>query len=283
MKILVIVVTYNGMQWIDRCLSSVLASGCKADIYVVDNASPDGTADYVEAHFPQAMLIRNSGNAGFAEGNNMGFRHAMENGYDYVYLLNQDAWIAPDTLEGLVKVHQAHPDFWILGPDQMKADGKTFDPGFARKIVPTERPVDLEMGLYEVPFVMASHWFIPVDVLRRIGVFAEMFPIYGNDDNFCHRVLYHKGRIGVVDSLKVVHDRIYAPQPIDKKVYKNFYISSLVALADIRRPMFLSALYVLALALVKTVKYGSFKPLGKLRSIFGKDMKDIRSLRNSSK
>ena len=86
--VLVIVVTYNGRPWIERCLGSVYAD---ADLFVVDNDSGDGSADYVQAHFPEARLVRSADNLGFSKANNLGLRYAMEKGYRYVYLLNQDA------------------------------------------------------------------------------------------------------------------------------------------------------------------------------------------------
>ena len=80
MKILVVVVTYNGRQWLDRCLGSVCASEVPADLYVWDNDSVDGSADFVTAHYPEAKLTRSADNLGFAEPNNMGMRYALEKG-----------------------------------------------------------------------------------------------------------------------------------------------------------------------------------------------------------
>ena len=77
-KVLVIVVTHNGMRWLESCLSSV----AKEDVYVLDNDSTDGSADYVQAHFPQVHLVRSADNLGFTGGNNLGFQYALERGYD---------------------------------------------------------------------------------------------------------------------------------------------------------------------------------------------------------
>ena len=66
MKILVIVVTFNGLKWLERCLGSVRASETPADLYVWDNDSTDGSADWVQGHFPEAKLLRSADNLGFA-------------------------------------------------------------------------------------------------------------------------------------------------------------------------------------------------------------------------
>ena len=136
MKILVIVVTFNGLRWLDRCLGSVRASEVPADLYVWDNDSTDGSADFVAGHFPEARLVRSADNLGFAEANNMGMRYALDKGYDYVYLLNQDAWIEPSTLGTLVAAHQACPDFAVLSPLQMTDGFVGLDRQFGKIIAP---------------------------------------------------------------------------------------------------------------------------------------------------
>ena len=135
MRILVIVVTYNGLKWLDRCLGSVRASEVPADLYVWDNDSADGSADFVAARFPEAKLTRSADNLGFAPANNMGMRYAIDKGYDYVYLLNQDAWIEPSTLGTLVFFSEAHPEYGVLSPLQMTDGFKALDRQF-EKIAP---------------------------------------------------------------------------------------------------------------------------------------------------
>ena len=84
------------------------------------------------AHFPQAHLVRSAENLGFSKANNMGFEWAIKKGYDYVYLLNQDAWLAPDALEALVAAAEAHPDYAVLSPLQCQDGYKAFDPQFSK-------------------------------------------------------------------------------------------------------------------------------------------------------
>jgi len=127
-KILVVIVTYNGRKWLEKCLGSVHG----ADIFVVDNASSDGCAEYVKANFPSAILVQNSENEGFTAANNRGFKYAMDNDYDYVYLMNQDAWLEHDTLSKLIEAAEANPEYVILSPMQMEAGMEYPDKLFAR-------------------------------------------------------------------------------------------------------------------------------------------------------
>lgn len=101
--ILTIVVTFNGMKWIGRCLGSVRASAVPSDIMVVDNGSDDGTPEWVQENFPEAILTRNRENLGFGAANNLGIRFALDHDYRYVYLLNQDAWVFPETFGTLLR------------------------------------------------------------------------------------------------------------------------------------------------------------------------------------
>ena len=91
------------MKWIDKCINSVLNSTLYAKIILIDNGSTDGTLEYISNNFPQAIILPNQKNLGFGKANNLGIEYALSHNCDYVYLLNQDAWIEENTLEILVK------------------------------------------------------------------------------------------------------------------------------------------------------------------------------------
>ena len=300
-RVLVIVVSYNGTPWLERCLSSVYP-GAKTghfapDLYVWDNDSTDGSADYVAKHFPGAHLVRSAENVGFAKANNMGFQYALDHGYDYVYLLNQDAWLAPGALETLVAASQAHPDYAVLSPLQYQDGYQAFDPQFAKlyhgseegmgsqthghprpckregptavrqhvangrgreatvcEPIPSAEPV-------EVKRIMAAHWLVPVAALKAVGPFEEeLFPLYGQDDDWCNRARYHGYKVGVVPEARAVHDRAQRQEPKEKVIRRNYYTGSLIRLCDVNRPLWERFLFVCLFTLVKSVKYGSWLP-----------------------
>ena len=280
MKILVIVVTYNGMKWLERCLGSVRASEMPADLYVWDNDSTDGSADYVQSRFPEARLVRSAYNLGFAEANNMGMRHALDKGYDYVYLLNQDAWIEPSTLGTLVAAHQAHPRFAVLSPLQMTDGFEALDKQFGKLL--KRWPAGKDVESVAVRRVMAAHWLVSREALEKVGLFSDLFPIYGNDDNWCDRARYHGFRIGIVPEARAVHDRAYREEPKEKVIFRNYYMGSLVRLCDINRPLWERFLFVCLFTLVKAVKYGSILPFKHFRSLV-RMLPDIKISRLRSK
>ena len=268
MKILVIVVTYNGMPWLDRCLGSVCASEVPADLYVWDNDSTDGSPDFVQSRYPEAKLVRSADNLFFAEANNMGFRYALGKGYDYVYLLNQDAWLAPDTLGTLITASQAHPEFAVLSPLQMTDGFQELDVQF-KKVM--KEPVSR---------VMAAHWLVPRNALEKVGLFDKLFPLYGNDDNWCDRARYHGFKIGIVPEAKAVHDRAVREEAKEKVIYRNYYMGSLVRLCNINRPLWERFLFVCLFTVVKAVKYRSILPFKHFGSLC-KMLPEVRKARKA--
>ena len=268
MRILVIVVTYNGLRWLDRCLGSVRASELPADLFVWDNDSSDGSADFVAGGFPEAKLVRSAVNLGFAEANNHGLRYALDEGYDYAYLLNQDAWLDPAALGTLVDAHKAHPDFAVLSPLQM-TDGFAALDGQFGKIYATA--VGGDSGRDSAPLavtrVMAAHWLVPREALEKVGLFDPLFPIYGNDDNWCDRARYHGYKVGIVPAARAVHDRASREEPKEKVIHRNYFMGSLRRLCDINRPLWERFLFVCLFTLVKAVKYRSILPFKHFRSL----------------
>ncbi len=278
-RVLVIIVSYNGMPWLERCLGSVYpgAKTCHfaPDLYVWDNDSTDGSADYVTKHFPGVHLVRSAENVGFAKANNMGFQYALDHGYDYVYLLNQDAWLAPGALETLVAAAQAHPDYAVLSPLQYQDGYQAFDPQFAKLYHGSEEGVGFQTSsepdkVVEVKRIMAAHWLVPVGALKTVGPFEEeLFPLYGQDDDWCNRARYHKLKVGIVPDAKAVHDRAQRREPKEKVIRRNYYIGSLIRLCDPNRPLWERFLFVCLFTLVKSVKYGSLLPFKYFRQIYG--------------
>lgn len=106
MHIFVIVVSYNFERndWINQCLSSLQKSEIPLNIIVVDNNSTDNSVSIIKSKYPEVILFEQKENLGFAKANNIAIRYAYDNGADFVFLLNQDAWIEKDTVAKLVEV-----------------------------------------------------------------------------------------------------------------------------------------------------------------------------------
>ena len=105
MNLYTIITTYNGVKWIEKNIQALIESSTKTKIIIIDNGSVDGTQDIVKS-FKAVQFIQSEENLGFGKANNLGIKLALEQGADYIFLLNQDAWIEKNTLSKLLKVSE---------------------------------------------------------------------------------------------------------------------------------------------------------------------------------
>jgi len=103
-----------------RPLRSFPSEGVTWEVIVVDQQSLDGSPEMVEAEFPEARLVRQAPNLGFAGGNNVAYRHATGR---YFLLLNSDTVVAPGWLTELIRYADAHPRAGLIGPKLLNPDG----------------------------------------------------------------------------------------------------------------------------------------------------------------
>ena len=246
LRTLVIIVTYNGSHWIRDCLGSLRASVVPLDVVAVDNRSTDDTVAIIQQDFPEVQVVESGENLGFGRGNNVGMKMALDQNYDYAFLLNQDAWIDPGTVETLIEVHQQHPEYGIVTPMHLNRDETKLDRNFANylyqsdnlsllsdALVPEATPCDV----YTVGFVNAAAWFISRACLRAVGGFDPLFPHYGEDQDYVQRVVYHGFRVGFTPRTKIVHDREgYAKPSQQRRTLAIQYNGSLILLKNVNRP-----------------------------------------------
>jgi GT2 family glycosyltransferase len=199
-----IVVTYNGAQWVDKCFGSLIASQVEGEhlIIAVDNLSTDNTLNLIKSNYPLVQLIENKRNLGFGQANNIGIREAYKCGADYVFLLNQDAWVEKTTIQDLVSLHEKHQQFGIISPIQYNKNRK-IERQFAKYMPKAKSDSEIE----KVDFVNAASWLIPRKVLETVGLFDPLFFHYGEDNHYINRVLYYGFVVGIASKISIVHDR----------------------------------------------------------------------------
>ncbi len=219
MNLFAIIVTYNGRQvpyWYDNCFTSLRESTIPVQTIVIDNASTDDTVAYIREHFPEVMLIESDKNLGFGQANNMGMRYALDHNADYVFLLNQDAWVEPDTLEKMVQIAEKNPEYGILAPMNLNKEKDEVLGGFMRLFI-DEKNIDAVTfandmyfnrlnDVYPAKVINASAWLMPRKILETIGGFDPIFFHYGEDDNYLQRMEYHKQKVGLCPLVTIVHD-----------------------------------------------------------------------------
>ena len=211
MKVLVIIVSYNFEPWIDRCLGSLRLSQYPVDIVVIDNGSKDQTVQRIQKDFPEIRLLPQNENLGFGRANNIGMQIALAEVYDFVFLLNQDAWIESNTIGKLVELSQSHPQYGILSPVHLTGQGDKPDPGFGHYAQIQQLDQLPAKDILTIPFVNAAFWMIPISVLKKVGGFCPLFYHYGEDKDFVNRLTWHHYLVGYSSRVFGNHDREYRP------------------------------------------------------------------------
>jgi GT2 family glycosyltransferase len=204
------------MQWYDRCFSSLYQSQIPVKIIVIDNASSDETVNYIKKNHPEIILIESKENLGFAKANNLGLKYALEHEADYVFLLNQDAWLnQTNTISALIEQSKSNSDYAVLSPLQLYGSGNKIEQEvlmyFARNAKSNDDFIsDLYFNrlkdVYTTPYTCAVCWLLPITTVKNIGGFDPLFYHYGEDDNYIQRVKYWGYKIGICPKVSISHD-----------------------------------------------------------------------------
>lgn len=215
--VLVIIVTFNGEKWIEPAVESIKQSSLEADILAIDNGSTDRTVGILEKMGVET--VRMPENVGFGAGNNVGLRRVVEQGYEFAYLLNQDAKIRKDCLQILADALRSNPEYGIVSPIQNDGSGSEMDFQFKKRCAKYLRRNIKGNTVVQVPFVMAAHWMISRSCLEKTGGFSPAFKLYGEDDNFIDRARFCGFKTGVVPAAIAIHDRAQRPNPKSRRMY----------------------------------------------------------------
>lgn len=211
-----IVVTYNGSKWIEKCLSSLYKSTVSLKIIAIDNASSDDTVTLIKEKFPLVSVIETGSNLGFGQANNIGLKIALKENADYVFLLNQDAWIKENTIEELLKAAKDNQEYGILSPFHLDVSENKLERLF-QEFLSSDYTGELtsdmffckKKEIYETTYVHAASWFISKRCVAAVGGFDPLYFHYGEDDDYLQRARYFNFKIGLVPSALIVHDSVY--------------------------------------------------------------------------
>ncbi|NCD00127.1 MAG: glycosyltransferase family 2 protein [Bacteroidia bacterium] len=270
MKTHSIIITYNGATWIERCLYSLIGQDLdNHKIIVIDNDSSDETTHIIKKQFPQVTLIETGENLGFGKANNIGLRIALKEQADFVFLLNQDAWILNNGLSKLLSIASDHEEYGILAPLQITKNGeldrtfKIYLHGSKTPGLLMDRENNLLKEVYQTEFANAGAWLISEKCLKHIGGFNPLFDHYGEDKNYIHRCRHHNIKIGITPKIEVVHDR-----PQQKKIHqtvtalsRNIYTFLLIELINPNTNRTIQISNSITLILKTLILYHNFKVL----------------------
>jgi N-acetylglucosaminyl-diphospho-decaprenol L-rhamnosyltransferase len=241
----IIIVNYNTRDLLRNCLRSVYANrgSLSYEVYVVDNNSPDGSAQIVRDEFPQVTLIANERNLGYAYANNLALRRAQGR---YVLLLNPDTILPETALQDAIGFMEAHSDAGMMGPKLVRQDGsldlaarRSFptpevsfyrlsglsrlfpdNPRFGRYNLTHRSPDELQ----EVDAVVGAFMLMRKTVLDQAGLLDEGFFAFGEDLDLCYRMKIHHGwKVYYNPAIVVLHYKGAAMQQRSYAMTVEFY------------------------------------------------------------
>lgn len=239
-KLWIVLVNFNGLDDTRKCLRSLEELDRDASVVVVDNASKDNPVPLLQLEFPWADAVRSDVNGGWAGGNNVGVRHALARGAEWIILLNNDTTVPPRFVRRLVEAADAHPEYGVLGPvilfmdepDKVQTTGVTFNrpdrDGFFQ-------PIDVQhdsvkpAGVVPCDIVNGCCLMIRRDVIEKIGLVDERFFLVHEESDWCLRA-GHVTKCGIVTDALVWHKGSSSFQREGKKLQRYYDTRNLVRL-----------------------------------------------------
>lgn len=209
MKLSVVIVNYNVKHFLEQCLHSVYkaAEGINTEIFVVDNHSADGSAQFIREKFPNLFFIENTENIGFSRANNQAIR--LSKG-EYILLLNPDTVVEEDTFRKVIAFMESHPDAGGLGVKMI--DGKGNFLPESKRGLPTPEvafykmfgisklfPHSKRFGRYHLSYLnenevqsvdvlAGAFMLLRKETLGKTGLLDETFFMYGEDIDLSYRI-----------------------------------------------------------------------------------------------
>lgn len=213
-----VVVTFDALPWIERCLESVTGT----ETVVVDNGSTDGTVDVVRERFPSVRVVE-SENRGLCAGWNRGI---VSTSAKHVLVLNADAWLVEDALPSLLDAARRHPRAAVVGPRMLNPDGTlqrsvrgwptawrlATEYLYLRKLAPRSRALNAFYGAgfdhsseREVEWVMGACMLVRRAAFDEVGPFDERYFLFSEEVDWMKRAADRGWSIVFTPNARCVH------------------------------------------------------------------------------
>ncbi len=217
LRLFIIIVNWNLKNDTSACIQSLIQAGADLpQIVVVDNGSNDGSVDYLREQFGNTLqILALENNLGFAAGTNLGIRAAMQQGAEWLLLINNDTWVAADFFEKLFEAIKSHPDVSAFGPAIYYASdsaviwylGDRLIPGtmltvnrFRGKLLPAHLPATVP-----VDFLSGCAMLVKRGAFEDAGLLDASLFMYGEEVDWCWRARRAGHRLAAVPTAAMWH------------------------------------------------------------------------------
>lgn len=208
-KVFVVVLNFNGKDVLNACLSSIFQSDyLNFEVVVVDNCSEDSSFKQARSSFSRAHFIKNPGNLGFSQGNNIGIRYAIEKFADYIFILNNDTVIENSTISSLVHTMEKNPSAGIASPVIFNIDNSIWFAGGNinwKKMRAEHLHVIKSDVPYATEYMSGCAMFVKKEVFKEIGLLDERFFLYYEDTDFSWRSKKHGFDLIIEPAAHITH------------------------------------------------------------------------------
>ncbi|MCS7309876.1 MAG: glycosyltransferase family 2 protein [Armatimonadota bacterium] len=225
MTLSILIVNWNTRELLRACLQSLRRYPLSEpmEVWVLDNASPDGSAEMVRTEFPEVHLVASERNLGYAAGNNLLLQQAQG---EYLLLLNPDTEVTEGALDTAVRYLREHPDVAALGAKLVYPDGRVQrsvrgfpEPeavmweylGLARLFPHSRRFGAYRMTWFtydqiaEVDQPMGTFLMLSRRAVQAVGLMDERFPIFFNEVDWCYRAKQQGLRMVFHPGVVIIH------------------------------------------------------------------------------
>ena len=212
----IVISTHNRKKKLERLVRSILRSSYskdKLEIIIVDDASIDGTYEYIKKLFPQVKIIRNDEEKLVAESRNLGVRASRGK---YIFIIDDDNIVNKNTIKELVEFMERHPEIGVAGPIMyfLKDPKRIWCAGIRRSYWTTITEFIgfnvIDNGLFREPYEsedFPNAFMVRREVFEKVGLFnSKLFPIHYEESDFCQRVRKEGYKVMVIPKAKVWHD-----------------------------------------------------------------------------
>ncbi len=210
----VLILNYNGLRYVDRCVSSVLRTDYpNFEVIFIDNASTDGSYEYVKQRYGASRhlkIIRNSKNYGFARGNNLGAKYARG---EYLVFLNVDTEVEPNWLKELVRTMESDPSIGAAQAKLLRMDDPRRLDTCGHKLTPYgftyEVGLNEDANRYNEPFEIlagkGAALIVRRSVFEEVGGFDEEYFVLREETDMCWRIWLRGYRVVFTPDARVFH------------------------------------------------------------------------------
>lgn len=241
MDLSVVIVNYNTKKLTIDCIQSVLKSklNFQYDIFVVDNASSDGSVEQIKSEFPNVHVISNKENVGFSKANNQAIKACSSR---YVLLLNSDTIVNENTLDEMIRYMDEETNVGAVGCEVNLPDG-TLDKACHRGFPTPEASLYYMIGLakkipnsskynsyhksymnmhevHDIDCLVGAFMMVRREAFEQVGLLDEEFFMYGEDIDWCYRIKEAGWRIVYNPTVSIVH---YKGASSRRKPFKIVY------------------------------------------------------------